>query len=116
MIIVFSAKVKIYFRFVDEDGQDYQPPYFPPPQFEQQGQYQFHTQSSNGEGQYTQQAIIMSEDQQMVEEGGAQGQNGQTRIIVGNSALSENGYIVTQEGLALQAVDGQQVIMMNEVN
>lgn len=58
----------------------------------------------------------MSEDQQMVEEGGAQGQNGQTRIIVGNSALSENGYIVTQEGLALQAVDGQQVIMMNEVN
>ena len=57
----------------------------------------------------------MSEDQQMVDEGGSQGQNGQTRIIVGNSALSDNGYIVTQEGLALQAVDGQQVIMMNEV-
>ena len=49
--MIFTQK----FRFVDEDGQDYQPPYFPPPQFEQQGQYQFHTQATNGDGQYTQQ-------------------------------------------------------------
>lgn len=96
---------------MDEDGQDYQPPYFPPPQFEQGGQYQFHATSSNGDG-FTQQAILINEDgQQILEDDGSQ-TNGQTRIIVGNS----DNYIVTQDGLALQAVDGQQVIMMNEVS
>ena len=103
--------LQTFFRFVDEDGQDYQPPYFPPPQFEQ-GQYQFHAASGNGDGQFTQQQIIINEDgQQILEDDGNNGANGQTRIIVGNS----DNYIVTQDGLALQSVDGQQVIMMNEV-
>lgn len=97
-------------KFVDEDGQDYQPPYFPPPQFEQGGQYQFHSTTNNGDGTFSQQAIMINENgEQILEDENGQPTSG-TRILVGNS----DNYIVTQDGLALQAVDGQQVIMMNE--
>ena len=96
---------------MDEDGQDYQPPYFPPPQFEQGGQYQFHSTTNNGDGTFSQQAIMINENgEQILEDENGQPTSG-TRILVGNS----DNYIVTQDGLALQAVDGQQVIMMNEV-
>jgi len=94
--------------YVDADGNDYQPPYFPPPQFEQQnGQYATFQQEGQ-DGQFTQQAIIMNEDgQELLEEIDENGQGQQQRqIIVGG-----DNYIITQDGLAVQAVDGQQVIM-----
>ena len=112
---------------MDEEGQVYQPPYFPP-QDGNGNQFQF--QQQFGDGQQYQHAIMIGEDGQQIltvkyfikkklnyllilaqiayfqnffqEEGG-------TRIIVGNN----DNYIVTQDGL-LQTVDGQQVIMMSE--
>ena len=96
------------FRYVDAEGNDYQPPYFPPPQFEQQnGQYTTFQQDGQ-DGQFSQQAIIMNEDgQELLEEIDENGQPQQQRqIIVGG-----DNYIITQDGLAVQAVDGQQVIM-----
>ena len=98
----------MYFRYVDAEGNDYQPPYFPPPQFEQQnGQYTTFQQDGQ-DGQFSQQAIIMNEDgQELLEEIDENGQPQQQRqIIVGG-----DNYIITQDGLAVQAVDGQQVIM-----
>ncbi|CAG5105275.1 Oidioi.mRNA.OKI2018_I69.chr1.g1983.t2.cds [Oikopleura dioica] len=88
-------------KYVDEEGNDYQPPYFPP-QDGNGNQFQFQQQFADGQ-QY-QHAIMIGEDGQQIltEEGG-------TRIIVGNN----DNYIVTQDGL-LQTVDGQQVIMMSE--
>ena len=100
------------FRYVDAEGNDYQPPYFPPPQFEQQnGQYTTFQQDGQ-DGQFSQQAIIMNEDgQELLEEIDENGQPQQQRqIIVGG-----DNYIITQDGLAVQAVDGQQVIMCEVV-
>ena len=57
--------------------------------------------------------MINEDGQQILEHDENGGQNGGARII-GIAGNSDN-YIVTQDGLALQAVDGQQVIMMNEV-
>jgi len=92
---------RFFLGYVDEEGQDYQPPYFPP-QDGNGNQFQFQQQFADGQ-QY-QHAIMIGEDGQQIltEEGG-------TRIIVGNN----DNYIVTQDGL-LQTVDGQQVIMMSE--
>lgn len=102
-------------KYVDEEGNDYQPPYFPPPQFEQQsGQYQFHQAGSGQDGQFAQGTIMMQEDGQEMLEDDPNGQGGQQRqIIVGGAG---DNYIVTQDGLALQAVDGQQVIMCEVQN
>ena len=68
------------FRYVDAEGNDYQPPYFPPPQFEQQnGQYATFQQEGQ-DGQFTQQAIIMNEDgQELLEEIDDNGQGQQQR-------------------------------------
>ncbi|CBY31100.1 unnamed protein product [Oikopleura dioica] len=101
---IYQKRVKLqrfFLGYVDEEGQDYQPPYFPP-QDGNGNQFQFQQQFADGQ-QY-QHAIMIGEDGQQIltEEGG-------TRIIVGNN----DNYIVTQDGL-LQTVDGQQVIMMSE--
>ncbi|CAG5105277.1 Oidioi.mRNA.OKI2018_I69.chr1.g1983.t1.cds [Oikopleura dioica] len=101
---IYQKRVKLqrfFLGYVDEEGNDYQPPYFPP-QDGNGNQFQFQQQFADGQ-QY-QHAIMIGEDGQQIltEEGG-------TRIIVGNN----DNYIVTQDGL-LQTVDGQQVIMMSE--
>ena len=63
-------KIILISRYVDEEGNDYQPPYFPPPQFEQQsGQYQFHQSGSGQDGQFAQGTIMMQEDGQEMLEG-----------------------------------------------
>ena len=73
-------KLTVLFRYVDAEGNDYQPPYFPPPQFEQQnGQYATFQQEGQ-DGQFTQQAIIMNEDgQELLEEIDDNGQGQQQR-------------------------------------
>ena len=74
------SKLIDLFRYVDAEGNDYQPPYFPPPQFEQQnGQYATFQQEGQ-DGQFTQQAIIMNEDgQELLEEIDENGQGQQQR-------------------------------------
>ena len=69
-MLFLLKKIKINLRYVDEEGNDYQPPYFPPPQFEQQsGQYQFHQSGSGQDGQFAQGTIMMQEDGQEMLEG-----------------------------------------------
>ncbi|CBY11264.1 unnamed protein product [Oikopleura dioica] len=74
---IYQKRVKLqrfFLGYVDEDGQDYQPPYFPP-QDGNGNQFQFQQQFADGQYQH---AIMIGEDGQQIltEEGG-------TRIIVG---------------------------------